>query len=269
MKLKQYQIDAFASRAFEGNPAAVCPLESWLDGGLLQAIAEENNLSETAFFVPTDKGYALRWFTPVKEVELCGHATLAAAHILFEQLGYMQPVITFETRSGDLFVKRNGPQLQMDFPAALLTPCAISTTLVGALGQPPLEAWAAEDYVAVFDSEATIRAITPDFALLSQLDLRGVIIMASTSHPSGANEGNVAVDFVSRMFAPKYGIPEDPVTGSAHCALAPYWAAILGKTVLNARQVSRRGGTLTCKVETDRVILSGCAVTFMEADITF
>lgn len=264
MKLKQYQVDAFASRAFEGNPAAVCPLKSWLDDTLLQAIAEENNLSETAFFVPTEKGYALRWFTPVKEVDLCGHATLAAAHILFDTLGYAQPMITFETRSGDLFVKRNGAQLEMDFPASTPTPCMTPGILAEALGQHPTEVLAAEDYVAVFEDEATICAMTPDLALLSQLDLRGVIVTAP-----GSRGDALDVDFVSRMFAPKYGIPEDPVTGSAHCELAPYWAARLGKARLNARQVSRRGGSLTCEVNLGRVILSGRAVTFMEADITF
>lgn len=259
MKLKQYQVDAFATRAFEGNPAAVCPLDSWLDDNVLQAIAEENNLSETAFFVPSERGYQLRWFTPVKEVDLCGHATLAAAHVLFDRLDYAQPVITFETRSGDLFVKRNGQQLEMDFPASTLMPCAVPGILVEALGQHPVEVLAAEDYVAVFDSEATIRAITPNLALLGQLDLRGVIVTAP----------GATVDFVSRMFAPKYGIPEDPVTGSAHCELAPYWAAKFGKTRLEARQVSRRGGSLTCEVNANRVTLSGRAVTFMEAEITF
>ena len=259
MRIKQYQVDAFATRAFEGNPAAVCPLDSWLDDALLQAIAEENNLSETAFFVPSEKGYRLRWFTPVKEVDLCGHATLATAHILFEKLGYTRPVITFETRSGDLFVKKSGQQLEMDFPASSLTPCEISATLVEGLGQRPIEVWAAEDYVAVFDSEATVRAITPDQALLGQLDLRCVVITAPGSE----------VDFVSRVFGPKFGIPEDPVTGSAHCELAPYWASRLGKTVLSARQVSRRGGSLTCEVKADRVILTGRALTVMEAEITF
>lgn len=257
MKIKQYQVDAFATRAFEGNPAAVCPLGSWLDDALLQAIAEENNLSETAFFVPSEKGYRLRWFTPVKEVDLCGHATLATAHILFEKLGYPQPVIRFETRSGDLFVKRNGRQLEMDFPASSLTPCEISAILVEGLGQRPIEVWAAEDYVAVFDSEATVRAITPNQGLLGQLDLRCVVITAPGSE----------VDFVSRVFGPKFGIPEDPVTGSAHCELAPYWAKRLGKTVLSARQVSRRGGSLACEVKADRVVLTGSAVTFMEAEI--
>jgi predicted PhzF superfamily epimerase YddE/YHI9 len=259
MKIKQYQVDAFATRAFEGNPAAVCPLQGWLDDDLMQAIAEENNLSETAFFVPSDKGFALRWFTPVKEVDLCGHATLATAHVIFEQLGYAGEVITFETRSGELFVKRQGQQLEMDFPACPPTPCALPDLLAEGLGQRPIEVWAADDYLAVFDSEATVRAITPNQALLGQLDLRAVVITAP------GNE----VDFVSRLFAPKLGIPEDPVTGSVHCALAPYWANKLGKTILSARQVSKRGGSLTCVVKADRVMLSGSAVTVMEAELVF
>ncbi|MDO8811594.1 MAG: PhzF family phenazine biosynthesis protein [Gallionella sp.] len=259
MKIKQYQIDAFAARAFEGNPAAVCPLESWLDDGILQAIAEENNLSETAFFVPSEKGFQLRWFTPVKEVDLCGHATLASAHVIFEILGYTNQAITFETRSGDLFVERNGKLLKMDFPARPPAPCKFSEIMVKGLGQRPVEILAADDYMAVFDSEATIRAITPDQSLLSQLDLRGVIVTARGTD----------VDFVSRFFAPKYGIPEDPVTGSAHCTLAPYWANKLGKNILSARQVSRRGGNIACEVNSGHVMLSGCAVTFMEAEIAF
>ena len=259
MKIKQYQIDAFATRAFEGNPAAVCPLESWLDDGILQAIAEENNLSETAFFVPSEKGFELRWFTPVKEVDLCGHATLASAHVIFEILGYTNQAITFETRSGDLFVERNGKLLKMDFPARPPAPCMLSEIMVKGLGQRPVEVLAADDYMAVFDSEATVRAITPDQSLLSQLDLRGVIVTARGTD----------VDFVSRFFAPKYGIPEDPVTGSTHCTLAPYWANKLGKNILSARQVSRRGGNIACEVNSGRVMLSGCAVTFMEAEIAF
>lgn len=259
MKIKQYQVDAFATRAFEGNPAAVCPLESWLDDTLLQAIAEENNLSETAFFVPSEKGYRLRWFTPVKEVDLCGHATLATAHVIFDILGYAKPAITFETRSGDLFVEKKGKRLEMDFPASPPTPCEISETLALGLGRRPIEVLAAEDYLAVFDSEATVRAIAPDQALLGQLDLRGVIVTAPGTD----------VDFVSRFFAPKFGIPEDPVTGSAHCQLAPYWANKLGKNCLSAKQVSRRGGDLACEVKAGRVTLSGYAVTFMEAEIAF
>ena len=259
MKIKQYQIDAFATRAFEGNPAAVCPLESWLDDGLLQSIAEENNLSETAFFVPSEKGFKLRWFTPVKEVDLCGHATLAAAHVIFEILGYSLPVITFETRSGELFVEKKGKWLAMDFPICPPTPCDISEILAKGLGRQPLAVLAADDYLAVFDSEAAVRAITPDQALLGQLDLRGVIITAPGTD----------VDFVSRFFAPKFGIPEDPVTGSAHCELAPYWADKLGKNTLKAKQVSKRGGNITCEIKADRVILSGRAITFMEAEIDF
>lgn len=259
MKIKQYQVDAFATRAFEGNPAAVCPLESWLDDGLLQAIAEENNLSETAFFVPSEKGFKLRWFTPVKEVDLCGHATLATAHVLFDILGYAGQTITFETRSGELIVERKAGRLEMNFPACPPTPCKLSETLAKGLGQRPVEVLAADDYLAVFDSEATVRAITPDMVLLGQLDLRGVIITAPGTD----------VDFVSRFFAPKFGIPEDPVTGSTHCALAPYWAGKLGKRTLSARQVSKRGGDLTCEIKADRVLLSGCAVTFMEAEIAF
>lgn len=259
MKLKQYQVDAFATRAFEGNPAAVCPLESWLGDGLLQAIAEENNLSETAFFVPSEQGFELRWFTPVREVDLCGHATLATAHVLFEILGYAGQAITFETRSGELIVQRKGARLEMNFPACPPSPCERSEILAQGLGQRPFEVLAADDYLAVFDSEATVRAITPDQALLGQLDLRGVIVTAPGSD----------VDFVSRFFAPKFGIPEDPVTGSAHCTLAPYWAKRLGKNVLTARQVSRRGGNIGCELKADRVILSGSAVTVMASEITF
>jgi PhzF family phenazine biosynthesis protein len=257
MKIKQYQVDAFASRAFEGNPAAVCPLETWLDDALLQAIAEENNLSETAFFVPSEKGFKLRWFTPLQEVDLCGHATLATAHVIFEILGCSKQVITFETRSGELFVERKGELLEMNFPASPPLSCEYSEILAEGLGQRPLELLAADDYLALFDSEATIRAITPNQAILARLDLRGVIVTAPGSD----------VDFVSRFFAPKFGVPEDPVTGSAHCTLAPYWANKLGRNILTARQVSRRGGNIMCEVKTDRVFLSGSAVTYMEAQI--
>jgi PhzF family phenazine biosynthesis protein len=258
MKIRQYQVDAFASRAFEGNPAAVCPLESWLDDDLLQAIAEENNLSETAFFVPSDRGFRLRWFTPTSEVDLCGHATLATAHVLFEHLGHPGQVITFETRSGALSVERKGDLLAMDFPACPPTPCASFELLARALGRQPLEVLRADDYMAVFENEAAIRGIKPDFFLLGTLDLRGVIITA----PGGS------YDFVSRFFAPRLGILEDPVTGSAHCTLAPYWAGRLGKRLLSARQVSKRGGSILCELNDGRVLLSGSAVTFMEAEIT-
>ena len=258
MKLKQYQVDAFATRPFEGNPAAVCPLQGWLDDNLLQAIAAENNLSETAFFVPSGEGFELRWFTPVDEVELCGHATLASAHILFEKLGYKEKVIRFATRSGELTVEKRGDGLRMDLPALPPAPVAAPAALVEGLGVAPLEVLAAGDYLAVFESEAAIRAIHPNHAALERLDLRGVIVTAP-----GDN-----TDFVSRFFAPALGVPEDPVTGSAHCTLAPYWAGKLGKNSLSARQVSRRGGNLRCEVTGGRVLLYGRAVTFMEAEIS-
>ena len=259
MKLRQYQVDAFATRAFEGNPAAVCPLERWLDNGLLQAIAEENNLSETAFFVPSDTGFHLRWFTPSSEVDLCGHATLATAHVLFEHLGHPGPAIRFETRSGALTVKRQGDVLEMDFPARPPSPCASIELLATALGRKPVEVLRSDDYLVVFEDETAIRGIRPDFSLLGRLDLRGVIITGPGSSD----------DFVSRFFAPRLGIPEDPVTGSAHCTLAPYWADRLGKRRLSALQVSKRGGRLACELKGDRVLLSGTAVTVMEAAIIF
>ncbi len=257
MRFKQYQVDAFATRVFEGNPAAVCPLEHWLQDGLLQAIAEENNLSETAFFVPAGRMFELRWFTPLAEVDLCGHATLAAAHVLFEILGYPEPAIRFSTRSGELSVERQQDALAMDFPALPPTPCSAPELLVDALGAEPQAVLAADDYVVVYETEAAIRALEPDMARLRKLDRRGVCVTARGRD----------VDFVSRFFAPRLGVPEDPVTGSAHCELAPYWAQRLGTHTLLARQVSRRGGEVFCRVNGDRVTLAGRAVTFMEGEI--
>lgn len=257
MKIRQYQVDAFAGRVFEGNPAAVCPLDRWLEDEVLQAIAEENNLSETAFFVPIKKGFHLRWFTPVTEVDLCGHATLASAHVIFNILGNPGRSVSFDTRSGELTVDRNGELLEMNFPAVRPLPCNPPGRLIDGLGRRSKEVLSADDYIAVFDSEADIRAIAPDFAKLNELDLRGVIVTAP-----GAE-----VDFVSRFFAPKYGIPEDPVTGSAHYELTPYWSSKLGKESLDARQLSRRGGDIHCEARGERVVLSGRAVTFMEAEI--
>lgn len=257
MRLKQYQIDAFATRLFEGNPAAVCPLEHWLDDSLLQAIANENNLSETAFFVPCERGYHLRWFTPIAEVDLCGHATLATAHVLFEILGHAGKQIIFQTRSGELVVESQNGLLTMNFPARPPTSCSIPDVLVDGLGRVPVEVWAANDYIAVFESEEIVRSLTPNFGKLQELDLRGVIATAP------GNE----VDFVSRFFAPKIGIPEDPVTGATHCELTPYWAQRLKKNTFEARQVSARGGRLSCELQGNRVILAGKAVTFMVAEI--
>ena len=258
MKIRLFQVDAFARRQFEGNPAAVCPLGAWLEDDILQAIAEENNLSETAFFVPAGTGFELRWFTPLAEVDLCGHATLASAHVLFGELAHPEPVIRFATRSGELTVERRGDLLAMDFPARPPRPCAAPVALIEGLGAQPAEVLAADDYVAVFDGEAAVRALNPDMALLRELDLRGVCVTAPASGE---------IDFVSRFFAPGVGVPEDPVTGSSHCELAPYWAARLGRNHLRARQVSGRGGDVACELQGDRVILAGAAVTFMKAEI--
>lgn len=258
MKIKQFQVDAFARKVFEGNPAAVCPLQAWLPDATMQAIAAENNLSETAFFVPGAGGFELRWFTRVAEVDLCGHATLASAHVLFSELGYDGTEIRFATRSGELRVRRaDSGLLAMDFPAIDSQPCASPRELIAGLGAEPNEVYAADDYLAVFSDAHTVRQLSPDFATLSKLALRGVIATA----PSGE------VDFVSRCFAPKYGIPEDPVTGSAHCALAPYWAKRLGKQVLRARQISKRGGELYCELVGNRVVISGTAVTFLGGEL--
>lgn len=257
MNLKQYQVDAFASAPFTGNPAAVCPLDDWLSDDLLQAIAEENNLSETAFFVASGGNYALRWFTPTSEVDLCGHATLAASHIIFDYLNDPNPIIHFETRSGLLSVKRHGEALEMNFPAEMPHQRPQLDAITAGLKLPPIELWSAFDYVAVFADEAEVRSIDPDFTILSQIDLRGVIVTAPGSDR----------DFVSRFFAPKLGVLEDPVTGSAHCELAPLWLSKLGKNPLTARQVSRRGGDLECEVTGNRVLIRGKAVTIMETEI--
>lgn len=253
-----FQVDAFARQRFEGNPAAVCPLDQWLDDHLLQAIAEENNLSETAFFVPSGDSFALRWFTPTAEVELCGHATLASAHVLFEHLDYRAPRTRFETLSGHLAVEKTASGLRMDFPAIQARPCVAPELLAEALGRAPVSVLANDDFVAIFESESVVRQLQPDFRLLSQLDRRGVIVTA----PGDQH------DFVSRFFAPRIGIAEDPVTGAAHCTLAPYWAKELGKGTLTARQVSRRGGEIGCQIKVDRVILTGQAVTYMVGEIS-
>lgn len=258
MSLRLFQVDAFASRPFEGNPAAVCPLEAWPEDAVMQAIAAENNLSETAFFAPGADGFDLRWFTPVAEVDLCGHATLAAAHVLFEHLGHRQDSIRFQTRSGTLEVTREGEVLVMDFPARPPASCRVPPLLVEALGEPPVEVLAADDFVVVFGREAQIRALEPDLAKLARLPRRGVCVTA----PGDEH------DFISRFFAPALGVPEDPVTGSAHCELAPYWAARLGRQRLRARQLSRRGGEVDCEVRGERVVLRGTAVTFLEGHIT-
>lgn len=257
MKLRQFQVDAFASRRFEGNPAAVCPLKTWLSDDLMQSIAAENNLSETAFFVPTQSGFHLRWFTPVAEVDFCGHATLASGHVLFNALDYNKQSVVFETRSGEMTVERDGEMYVMNFPAQPPKPASIPDALIDAIGVKPVEVLAADDYLAVFESQIVVQSLTPDFARLRDLDLRGVIATA----PGDQH------DFVSRFFGPKLGIDEDPVTGSAHCELTPYWSKRLGKKQLRARQLSRRGGDVLCEMAGDRVRLKGGAVTFMVGEI--
>ncbi|MHB9027507.1 MAG: PhzF family phenazine biosynthesis protein [Candidatus Latescibacterota bacterium] len=259
MKLPLFQIDAFASRVFAGNPAAVCPLESWPEDSLLQSIAMENNLSETAYFAPEGDGYRLRWFTPVAEVDLCGHATLASAFALFSILGFPGDRISFQSRSGELKVERGEKGLlKMDFPAQPPAPCNAPDALIAALGHAPSEALRAQDYFIVFEDEGVVRNLRPDFSLMNKVDLRGVIITAP---------GSGDADFVSRFFAPKLGIPEDPVTGSAHCALIPFWSRRLGRRELHALQVSPRGGELFCADNGDRVSIAGRAVKFLEGTI--
>lgn len=257
MELVQYQVDAFADRLFSGNPAAVVPLDDWLPDGLMQAIAAENNLSETAFLVPEGGGWGLRWFTPLAEVDLCGHATLASAHVLYRHHGVDAPELAFATRSGTLRVRRDGDGYAMDFPARTPQAIAAPEGLAAALGATPREVLLGGDLLAVFDDEAAVRALAPDMAALLALPGRGLVATAPGQRH----------DFVSRFFVPRVGVPEDPVTGSAHCLLAPYWAARLGRNELRAYQCSRRGGEVACTVAGDRVLLSGQARTFMTATL--
>ncbi len=257
MELNLYQIDAFTDTPFKGNPAAVIPLEMWLPDNTMQSIAEENNLSETAFFVPKDKGFHIRWFTPKTEVDLCGHATLAAAYALFNILEYNKDKIEFDSKSGILTVSQKCDWLVMDLPAQSPAPCDIPDEIVKAFDKTPIECLRAEDYIAVFEAESDILSIKPDIDYLKKLDLRGVIITAKSGQ----------YDFVSRFFAPKHGIEEDPVTGSAHTQLTPYWARILSKTKMKAKQVSSRGGELVCELQSDRILISGKAVKFLEGKI--
>ena len=248
-----YVFDSFTDRVFAGNPAAVCPLDSWLDDQTMRSIAAENNLSETAFFVAENGGYRLRWFTPAIEIDLCGHATLATAHYLFSEAGYDGDNVAFETRSGTLTVTRKGKFLRMDFPVRPLDPIPRETEFDGVFGALPEAVFeSAGNYLAVFDSEKTVRGMAPNMGDVEALGLHGVIVTAKGDK----------VDFVSRFFHPAAGIPEDPVTGSAHCTLTPYWVARLGKNPLSARQVSKRGGRLTCELAGDRVLISGQAVLY-------
>jgi PhzF family phenazine biosynthesis protein len=247
-----YHVDAFTSSVFAGNPAGVCLLADWLPDALLQSIAAENNLSETAFVVPRGERWGLRWFTPALEIDLCGHATLASAHVLFDHLGCQAPCVEFQTLSGALTVSRADGLLTLDFPSRPGVACETPRDLVEGLGARPVATFKARDYLAVFDTEDDVRTLAPDMAALMRLDCLGVIATAP-----GRDS-----DFVSRFFGPRAGVPEDPVTGSAHCTLIPYWSRRLGRARLHARQVSARGGELWCEDRGDRVDIGGRAVTY-------
>tara|TARA_R110002167_G_scaffold173191_1_gene371675 strand:- start:999 stop:1781 length:783 start_codon:yes stop_codon:yes gene_type:complete len=258
MKIKLYQVDAFANNVFEGNPAAVCPLENWLDDHLLQKIAEENNLSETAFFVRTDRNIQLRWFTPVEEVDLCGHATLAAAYVLYQHCNSTAPSVIFDTKSGQLVVTKTATGFSMDFPISMPQVVGAPAALLLGLGKIKAETvLAGFDYIVVLNSVKEVIDLRPDFSQWLNLDLRGVVVTAQGSD----------VDFVSRCFFPKLGVNEDPVTGSAHCELAPYWGLRLGSSVLCGKQLSKRSGLVHCQLVEGRVILSGNAVEYMPGEI--
>jgi len=259
MKISIFQVDAFTDEAFSGNPAAVCPLDYWLSDEEMQQIAGENNLSETAFIVNRGEYYQIRWFTPQTEVDLCGHATLASAWVIMNKIQPDVEQIKFGSRGGELIVKREDDLYMMDFPVHPPEKCAAPNNLIKALGQNPVEVLASNYYLAVFKSEDDIRNLKPYMTLLKELDRIGVVVTAPGDK----------VDFVSRFFAPAVGIPEDPVTGSAHCTLIPYWAEKLDKTKMTAKQVSCRGGDLICEYKKDRVVIGGQARLFMEGRIIF
>jgi PhzF family phenazine biosynthesis protein len=256
MRTPIYQVDAFATGLFGGNPAAVMPMKSFPPDALMQSIAGENNLAETAFFIPEGRDYRLRWFTPTVEVPLCGHATLASAAVVMERLDVDRQEVTFYSASGPLRVRRQGTGYVMDFPVRLFEPTAAPSGLAAALGATPVEVYVnAFNYMVILDEARALRALQPDLASIAGLDRSGVIVTAP---------GEGAYDFLSRYFAPAKGIPEDPVTGSAHCMLAPYWSKRLGKTDLRAFQASRRGGAVGCRLRGDRVELEGGCVFYLE-----
>jgi PhzF family phenazine biosynthesis protein len=252
-----FHVDAFASRVFSGNPAGVCLLDTWLDDAVLQSIAAENNLPETAFLVRLDDGYELRWFTPEVEVDLCGHATLASGHVIFEFVDRNPLRVEFMSKSGRLSVERKSNLLYLDFPSRMPEPCKPPERLTAILGASPSEVLGSRDLMVVFDDEEVVRALRPDLAALVGIGWFALIVTAPGKRS----------DFVSRFFAPGAGIPEDPVTGSAHCSLVPYWAKRLGKQDLHAFQVSRRGGELFCSDRGPRVLIGGRAVTFLQGMI--
>lgn len=257
MKIPIYQVDAFSQKTFGGNPAAVCPLDTWIADDLMQAIAMENQLSETAFFVKDGEAFHLRWFTPAFEIDLCGHATLASAHVLYQHLGH-QGSIDFQTRSGVLQVEQKGDRYFMKLPSRPPKRVAGPTNIKEAMGIEPIEVFSSRDYLFVYEKEEQIRNMAPNFDLINKWEeVVGVTVTAP---------GEKA-DFVSRFFAPRAGINEDPVTGSAHCNLVPYWAGKLGRSELYAEQISPRLGKLICRDEGDRISLGGNAITFLQGEI--
>ena len=255
--MKIYQVDAFTDQVFGGNPAAVCPLDYWIPDEKMQQIAAENNLSETAFFVQENDLIHIRWFTPEMEIDLCGHATLASAHVIFNHMKYEKEVIKFGYGNGNLSVRKEQDMLCMDFPSITSEKTEITDQIVLSLGKQPLEILKARDLMVVFETEKEILELEPDFVNMTNIEQLGVIATAP-----GDN-----VDFVSRFFAPKAGINEDPVTGSAHCMLIPYWADRLGKSKLDALQLSKREGKLSCKFKGERVEIAGKAVTYLVGKI--
>jgi PhzF family phenazine biosynthesis protein len=258
MRIPIYQVDAFTGDLFRGNPAAICPLDRWLPDNVLQSIAAENNLAETAYYVPNGAGYLLRWFTPGVEVDLCGHATLASAHVIFSiRRERSDSRVSFLSKSGELSVDRDGDLYALDFPARAPAECAVDPGLFDALGAKPKLVLGARDYLCVFETEDEVRALAPNMDKLAAIDRFAFIVTAPGSD----------CDFVSRFFAPAKGVPEDPVTGSAHCTLIPYWSKRLGKTKLHARQISKRGGELFCDDRGERVRIAGRAVKFLEGHI--
>jgi PhzF family phenazine biosynthesis protein len=257
MRIPMFQVDAFTSQVFRGNPAGVCLLERWPDDATLQSIATENSLSATAYLVGGDGGYEIRWMTPKAEVDLCGHATLASAFVLFAGAEKGREEIVLRSRIGELRVRRDGDLFTLDFPARPPQPMTASEELLEGLGRPPREVWAARDYLAVFETEEEVRTLAPDYERLGRVDRFGIIATAPGTR----------VDFVSRFFAPRQGILEDPVTGSAHCTLVPFWSKRLGRKKLHALQVSPRGGELFCEDRGDRVAISGRAVRYLEGTI--
>ena len=247
----------YSTTVFQGNPAGICPLNEWLRDDVLQAISTEMNLSETGFFVKGLQGYEIRWFTPETEVNLCGHATLAAGWVLVNELGELSNPITFSSRSGELRVFHNGPKFTLDFPAQPPEVCEVPDRLISAIGINPVEVLGSEDYLVVLKDEEQVRLISPNLERLKGLPKRGVIVTAQGTD----------VDFVSRWFGPNVGVPEDPVTGSAHTTLTPFWVSRLSKNPLRAKQISRRGGELTCELKGDRVLITGRATKFLDGFI--